>query len=472
MHWTQPQVRLPSIPDREFPVTRYGAVGDGLHDNTSAFAHAIAACAAAGGGRVTIPAGIWLTGPIELKSRVELHAAKGSLITFSRDFNKYPLLHSSYEGIRTVRCMSPISGEGLEDVAITGEGIFDGGGDAWRPVKKWKMTGPQWKRLLEKGGVVDAGGEVWWPTEAAMNGHKLVSELMKCGVDSVEAYAPARDYLRPVLLSLRRCKRVLLDGPTFQNSPSWNLHPWLCEHVTIRNAVVRNPWYAQNGDGLDADSCTDVHVHDTIFDVGDDAICLKSGKNEDGRKLGQPCRNVWIHDCVVYHGHGGFVIGSEMSGGVRDVWVSDCIFDGTDVGLRFKSTRGRGGVVENIHIRNIRMKGIEKEAITFQLFYESSASGEALQPQPVTEETPQFRGIHIQDTDCAGAGTVLEIRGLPEMPVQDITFKNVRLAGKRGIRCEDASGIRFQNVAVRVEHGPTVEVRNSTDVDTDGISEM
>lgn len=471
MNQQQVNVQLPGIPDREFSVTAYGAIGDGIYDNTAAFAKAIEACAAAGGGRVTIPAGIWLTGPIELRSRVELNTAKGALVTFSRDFDRYPLLKTSYEGLRTIRCTSPISGDGLEDVAITGQGIFDGGGDAWRPVKDWKMTKPQWQHLIESGGVLDAKGVMWWPTQAAMDGHRLVSELLASGNDSLEAFQPARDYLRPVLLSLRKCTRVLLDGPTFQNSPSWNLHPWLCEQLTIRNVTVRNPWFAQNGDGLDVESCVDVHVHDTIFDVGDDAICIKSGKNEDGRKLGKPCRNVWIHDCHVYHGHGGFVIGSEMSGGVRDVWVSDCTFDGTDVGLRFKSTRGRGGVVENIHVNNIRMNNIEKEAIVFQLYYETGASEQSLPPQPVTEETPQFRDIHIKNTICVGAETGLEIRGLPEMPVQNITFENVQLSGKRGIRCTDASGIRFRNVTVRAENGPAVDVRSSTDVDTSGILE-
>src|SRR5690606_35184650 len=182
-----------------------------------------------------------------------------------------------------------------------------------------------------------------------------------------------KDFLRPVMVSLVGCNKVLLDGPTFQNSPAWNLHPLMCSNVILRNLTVRNPWYSQNGDGVDLESCKNVLIYNNTFDVGDDAICFKSGKNEDGRKRGMATENVIVKNNVVYHGHGGFVIGSEMSGGVKNVHVSNCTFLGTDVGLRFKSTRGRGGVVENIYISDIDMTNIPTESIRFNMFYGGNA---------------------------------------------------------------------------------------------------
>ena len=214
-------------------------------------------------------------------------------------------------------------------------------------------------------------------------------------------YAAAREFLRPVMISLVECHRVLLDGPTFQNSPAWNIHPLLCEELVIRNITVLNPWYSQNGDGLDLDSCRRVAVYKCRFDVGDDAICIKSGKDEYGRRRGRPTEDVVIVDNVVYHGHGGFTVGSEMSGGVRNILVERCTFLGTDVGLRFKTTRGRGGVVEKIWIRDIQMNDIPTDAIGFNMYYGGEAPTEARggrraaprPAMPVNEGTPQFRDI-------------------------------------------------------------------------------
>jgi polygalacturonase len=463
-----PPVVVPQFPDRDFLVTDYGAVGDGIFHNSSAFSQAIEACSASGGGRVVIPAGIWLTGPIHLKSNVNLHAEAGALVIFSSNFNDYPLIYSTYEGLRTVRCTSPLTAENAENIAITGSGVFDGSGDAWRPVKKWKMTDRQWSKLVQSGGVVDHGKEeIWWPTEKALQAQALVKELLASEATDIELFTPARDYLRPVLLSFRQCRNVLLEGPTFQNSPSWNLHPWLCEHVTVRNVTVRNPWYAQNGDGIDVESCRYVQILDSHFDVGDDAICMKSGKNEDGRRLGKPCEYVFISNCTVYHGHGGFVIGSEMSGGVKHVWVTDCTFIGTDVGLRFKSTRGRGGEVEHIHIRNVRMKDIAGEAITFNMYYEvKDPSGEAA--VPVSEETPRFRDIHIYDSLCVGAGKAVLFKGLPEMPIERIEIDGLTVTANEGVECSYARDIHFRNVSIQPKFGPVYRIQSSDAITLDG----
>ncbi|MEI7026287.1 glycoside hydrolase family 28 protein [Paenibacillus sp. y28] len=462
-----PVVETPRIPDYKVSIVDYGAVPDGETLNTAAIHAAIEACAGQGGGTVVIPAGLWLTGPILMQSRIRLHTEAGALIVFSRNFEDYPLLHTNWEGLEAVRCIAQIYGENLEDVAITGQGIFDGSGEAWRPVKQFKMTDMQWKALTEAGGVLNESRNMWWPSEGALLGTKHVNALQQSGNYNPDDYAPYRDFLRPVLLNLRGCRRVLLEGPTFQNSPSWCLHPWVCEHVTVRDITVRNPWFSQNGDGIDLESCKYVLVERSTFDVGDDAICMKSGKDQDGRRLGKPCEYVTIRDCIVYHGHGGFVIGSEMSGGVRNIIVEECTFIGTDVGLRFKSTRGRGGLVEHIYIRGIRMKDIAKEAITFDMFYEKANDPEM--ELPVSEETPRFEHIYIQDTVCSGAEQAVHLKGLPEMPIQQIHLKRVQLFAKRGIGCTDGLQVTLEDVKVIASGGPAVFVHNSRDIDVRGI---
>lgn len=462
-NWTMPEIELPNIPSASFTITDFGAVGDGVTDNTGAFRKAIAACTEAGGGKVIIPAGLWLTGPIQLASRLELHAQAGATVLFSRNFDDYPLVLSTFEGWETVRCLSPLDGEELEDVAITGSGVFDGNGDAWRYVKKWKLTELQWNKLI-KTGVVD--GDNWWPTEQGMNGAKLVDRLISEGVKDPKAFEPARDYLRPNLLSLRRCKRLLLDGPTFQNSPAWNVHPWASEHVTLRNLTIRNPWYGQNGDGLDLESCRYALVENCTFDVGDDAICMKSGKDKEGRDRGIPSEYIIIRNCIVYHGHGGFVVGSEMSGGVRCVEVSDCTFMGTDIGIRFKTARGRGGVVEDILMKNIRMINIDGEAISFSMFYEGKEGSGTLSEDkhPVTEETPVFRNLHMEDIVCTGAEIAFLIKGLVEMPMEGLTLTRYKAIADRGVECANATHLALTDVDIQVKEGPMVKLHQCSDV--------
>ena len=249
--------------------------------------------------------------------------------------------------------------------------MIDGAGQAWRPVKREKMTGNQWQKLVASGGVLDARERVWWPSAGALAGAEGGYGQLDLS-SSREELEAVRDFLRPVMVSLRECRNILLDGPTFQNSPAWNIHPLMSENLIVRNLTVLNPWYSQNGDGLDLDSTRNVVIYGNKFDVGDDAICLKSGKNAEGRQRARPTEHLVVRDNVVYHGHGGFIVGSEMSGDVRNVYVTDLTFIGTDVGIRFKSTRGRGGVVENIHIANINMVDIPTEPIRFNLFYASS----------------------------------------------------------------------------------------------------
>ncbi len=474
-----PKVQQPSFPDYSVSIKEFGAVADGKTLNTEAINSAIKAVNEKGGGRVVIPAGMWLTGPIQLLSNVNLYTEKNALILFSDDFMLYPIIGTSFEGLNTRRCTSPIWASEAENIAITGYGTFDGSGDSWRPVKKSKLTDSQWKKLLASGGVVD--GNIWYPTEGSLKGAKATKQFNTPeGLQTEEEWNEVRPWLRPVLLSFVKCKKVLLEGATFKNSPAWCLHPLMCEDITLNNVKVFNPWYSQNGDALDLESCKNALIINSLFDAGDDAICIKSGKDKDGRERGIPCENVIVRNNTVLHGHGGFVVGSEMSGGVKNIFVSDCTFLGTDVGLRFKSTRGRGGVVEGIHINNIDMIDIPHEALLFDLFYGGKAAGEETDADvakrakaavpPVTEETPAFRDIHISNITGKNIGRAMFFNGLPEMPIENITVKNVVITETaKGIEISQAKSVELENLIIETE-GDAVKVKSSTDVKVNGKS--
>ncbi len=481
VEFDMPKVQEPTFANNSVRITDFGAVGDGLTKNTKAFEQAIEAVAANGGGKVIIPRGMWLTGPIILKNNINLHAEAGALVIFSKDFNDYPVIETSFEGLDTYRCISPIYGKDLENIAITGSGTFDGNGDAWRTVKKSKLTESQWKAKVQGGGVLSDDGQMWYPSEMAKKGDTPGSNFNVPFYKTKAEYEAVRDYLRPVMVSIVGCNKVLLDGPTFQNSPAWNLHPLMSENVILRNLNVRNPWYSQNGDGVDLESCKNVLIYNNTFDVGDDAICFKSGKDVDGRRRGMATENVIVKNNVVYHGHGGFVVGSEMSGGVKNVHVSNCTFMGTDIGLRFKSTRGRGGVVENIYISNIDMINIPTQAISFNLFYggnspvlevDQRADDEARdeKPVPVTEETPSFKDIYMKDIRVSGADEALALQGLPEMNLQNVSLENALLKAKKGISAVDADGIKLKNVQVITEKGSALTIYNSKNIQVSGLT--
>ncbi len=462
----------PVFPSYSVSIKEFGAVADGTTLNTKAFADAINAVSNKGGGKVIIPRGIWLTGPIVLKSNINLYAEEGALIIFSKNMDDYPLLETSFEGLNTTRCQSPIYGKGLENIAITGSGVFDGSGEAWRQVKKSKLTSDEWKKLVASGGLLNEAGNTWYPSAKSLKGAKLTENFNVPDLKVKEDLESVKDFLRPVMISIVQCKKVLLDGPTFQNSPAWCLHPLMSEEVTIRNLTIRNPWYSQNGDGLDLESCKNVVILNCSFDVGDDAICFKSGKDKDGRDRGMPTENVIVDNCIVYHGHGGFVVGSEMSGGVKNVHVANCTFIGTDVGLRFKSTRGRGGVVENIYVSDINMVNIPAEALLFDLYYtgnspvptaeektQDKAKLAALIPA-VTVETPSFKDIFIKNVTCKGAGRAAFLQGLPEMNLKNIRLNNIHIEAVSGIEMIDSDGIQLEDVYVSTTKGPAIQMKN------------
>ena len=443
------------IPSHEVVLTDFGAIGDGVSLCTDAFEQAFAKLEELGGGRLVVPDGIWFTGPIGLKSHTELHLSDNAVIVFSADQDLYPIIATNFEGLDMMRCLSPIHAENATDIAITGKGVIDGNGAPWRELKKRKVGDDIWKPVVKSGGVLSDDGSVWYPDEGYKKARLTAGSLNK--QDPSLDLQEIKTFLRPVLVSLRSCENILLEGVTFQNSPAWNIHPLWCKNLTVLNIIVRNPHYSTNGDGIDIEACENVYVGGSSFDVGDDAICIKSGKDEDGRRYGKACKDVVIENCTVYHGHGGFVIGSEMSGGAQNILVQDCRFLGTDVGLRFKSTRGRGGLVKDIWCRNIYMKDIVAEAVTFNLYYAGVASTERADAQveeilpPVDETTPEFRDIHFENIVCAGAKQAIYINGLPELPLADVTFKDSRFTATKGVEIHNAQNVTFENVTVNGE---------------------
>ena len=476
---TMPVIGSTKFKKDTFNIKKFDAVADGITLNTVAINKAIAACNKNGGGVVLIPGGMWLTGPIVLKSNVNLHIDRDAVLQFTSDFDQYPLVQGNWEGSTAFRNQSPVSADHAENIAITGSGIIDGFGDAWRAVKKEKLNETQWKRLLTSGGLLSEDKKTWYPSQKSFLGTTVKDPgVIKPGmtVKDVEAY---KDFLRPNLLVFSNCKKVLLEAVTFQNSPAWCLHPLMCEDLTVRNISAKNPWYAQNGDGIDVESCKNFIIENSTFDVGDDGICIKSGRDEEGRKRGMPTENGIIRNNIVYHAHGGFVIGSEMSGGARNLFVSNCSFIGTDVGLRFKTARGRGGIVEKIYVNNIVMKDILGEAILFDMYYMAKdpvpLAGEKretpkVEMLPVTEATPQFRDFHVKNIVCYGAEKGIFIRGLPEMNIQNIELENLVLRSKKGVECEEASNISIKNLRLLVaDTDPVINILNSNNISFDKL---
>jgi polygalacturonase len=476
-----PVIIAPKFKKDTISILKHGAVPDGYTLNTKSINGAIEALHKKGGGVVLVPAGLWLTGPVVLKSNINLHLAYGATLLFTDDKSQYPLVQANWEGLPQMRNQSPISATGATHIGITGKGIIDGNGDVWRAVKKDKLTESQWKKKVGSGGVLSEDKKTWYPSEAFLKASKGPANPGEIKPERDAAYYEAvKDFLRPNLLLLTNCKYILLEGVTFQNSPAWCLHPLMSEHLTVKNIFVKNPWYAQNGDGIDVESCKNVLIENSVFDVGDDALCMKSGRDAEGRKRAMPTENVIIRGCTVYSSHGGFVIGSEMSGGARNIHVSNCTFIGADIGLRFKTTRGRGGVVEDIYISNIYMKDIPGEAILFDMYYMAkdpvALAGEKrelpkVEFKPVDETTPVFRNFYISNVYCNGAAKAIFVRGLPEMHVKNIVLENMVLQADKGIDIQEASGLTLRNIKViSNETNPVIDVVHSDNLLFDKIT--
>ncbi len=390
----------PNIPDFCVDIRNHGAVSDGSTSNTAAIAAAISACAAAGGGRVLIPAGVWVTGPIHWRSRIEIHLAEGAELRFSQRHDDYlPVVRQQRGGIGCMNYSPFLYAVDCEDIALTGPGLCNGQGAAWWP---WKKAQPGMVVLIRM-----CAERV--PVEQRVFG------TVEAGVRS--------DFCQFV-----NCQRVLIEGPTFMDSPAWTIHPVRCDDVTIRQVTVRNPKHAPNTDGIDPDGCRRVLIEHCHVDTGDDGICLKSGWNEDGFEHGRPCEDVLIRHCTVLAAHGGFVIGSEVSGGIQNIHVHDCFFDGTNVGVRIKTKPGRGAFIRNIHVERLRMHAIRREAVLITQFYNGNPHdlSEIDPTLPVTE----IDGVSISALDCDGCTRPVRFHGLSSHPLRGIKLigLNIRAA--------------------------------------------
>jgi len=395
------RIRPPKFASRDFDITGHGARGDGQMNSTESIAKAIDACAQAGGGRVIIPRGDFLTGPIHLKSGVELHLAEGSTLRFSRDPKHYPTVFSRWEGTECWNYSPLLYALDQSNIAITGAGVLDGQADAdhW-----WNWKGGRDKR--EPNQIKDRGA------------------LQKMGEDGT----PVKDrvfgdghYLRPQFIQPYRCQNVLIEGVTIRNSPMWEIHPVLCRNVTVRNVKIDS--HGPNNDGCDPESSTDVLIQGCTFDTGDDCIAIKSGRNADGRRINVPCENLIVDDCNMKDGHGGVSIGSEISGGVRNVFIRNCRMSSPHLerALRIKTNSYRGGVIENISFRDVTVGQVANDAVQIDFFYEEAEGGPF---QPVV------RNVRISGVTCDRSPDALNMRGYASSPIRDVrvehcTFSNV-----------------------------------------------
>jgi polygalacturonase len=425
-------------------VRAYGAVADGKTKCTDAIRKAITAASEQGGGTVYFPAGAFLTGPIHLKSRITLYLDAGAVVKFSTDFDDYlPMVASRWEGIEVTNFSPLIYARDATDIAIRGRGTLDGQGKPW-----WDY----WHRVAAAGSS-GAGPRSKWQ-----------QEFIQRNIDVVTASGYrllALGFLRPPFIQPYNCKNVLIEGVTVTNSPFWTITPLYCENVTIHAVTVHNP-ESPNTDGINPDSCRNVHISDCDISVGDDCITIKSGRDADGRRVNRPAENYTITNCTMAHGHGGVVIGSEMSGGVRNITIANCVFDGTERGIRIKSARGRGGVIEDIRVSNVVMRKIGREAVVLTTFYEKSA------PEPLSERTPVYRNIRFSGLtgDARVAG---DLTGLAEQPLEGISFTDVQLDAAKGFTITDAADVSFHQVVINTEKGPAIVADKTRGLELDGV---
>lgn len=410
----------PTFSSREFNVTKFGATADGATKCTRAFAGAVEACHRAGGGRVVVPAGKFLTGPIHLKSNVELHLSEGAEIIFSDRFEDYlPPVFVRVGGIEIYNYSPLIYARDCSNIAITGPGRLNGNAKAW-----WDWKSKETKEFFNMGAKgVPVEKRVFGKPESA---------------------------IRPSFVSFVSCTNILLEGFTIGSGPNWTIHPIYCENTTIRRVTVDTD--GPNNDGIDPDSCRDMLIEDCTFSTGDDCVVLKSGYNEDGWRVGRPTENVIMRRCFSRRGHGGLVVGSEMSGDVRNVFMEDCEFEGTDRAVRIKSRRGRGGVVENIFARNLRVKNMQREVVIMNMDYSSD------QKQAANEKPPLFRNMQIENVTGDGAPTAILIQGLEDSPIENIRFENLKIASAKGVVCNYARELVFSNVVVTPSKGPVFDL--------------
>ena len=407
-----------------YNVKEFGVIPDGKTINTEAIQKAIDECEKSGGGKVIFPAGEYLTGPLFLKSNVHIEIMAGAKICAIDDINSYPVIDGLWEGIPRKVYASLFTGHNLNNISITGRGIIDGKGQKW-----WELALIT-KDMRKKAGIVEREPEN--PPGSPIK------------------------YRRPRVINLYNCKNILIRDVTILNSPSWTIHPVYCENITIDNISIIQPYESPNTDGINPESCKNVRISNCFVDCGDDCVTIKSGYNEIGRRINIPCENIVITNCTFANGRSAVGIGSETSGGVKNVLISNCVFQNTYRGLRIKTGRGRGNTVENIRATNIIMDNVGT-GISIDMYYDDKDESK----KPVDETTPFFKNIrysHISGINIKKAG---EIFGLPEAPVEGLTFDDVILSAETGMEVKFVKDLSFREVEINVQKGPALTIRDS-----------
>jgi unsaturated rhamnogalacturonyl hydrolase len=412
------RIKVPVFPDRDFSIADFGAVAGGA-DCTEAIAKAITAANAAGGGRVLVPAGEWHTGAIRLKSNVNLHVAEGATLKFFTDPAKFPIVFTRWEGVECMNYSPLIYAFEQENVAVTGKGTLDGSAS----VENWWG----WNRKTAN------------PSRQAAARNRL-NEMGEKGVPVEQRAFGDGSFLRPNFIQPYRCRNVLIEGVTIINSPMWEVHPALCTNVIVRGITISS--HGPNNDGCNPESCRDVLIEDCLFDTGDDCIAIKSGRNNDGRRLDVPSENFVIRNCTMKDGHGGVVIGSETSGGCRNIFVENCTMDSPnlDRALRIKTNASRGGTIESVFMRKVKVGRVAEAVLTIDLLYEEGSKGDF---------PPTVRNISIEQVTSSASPRVMYVRGFPGATIDgikftDCTFKGIQTAEVLG----GADTVTLRNVTI------------------------
>lgn len=412
-----PQLKKPQFPDRTFNIVEYGAKNDGTTKNTEAFRRTIETCSAAGGGKVLVPAGKWLTGAIHLKSNVNLHFEEGAELHFSDDPDDYlPVVFTRWAGIEVYNYSPLIYAHQCENIAITGPGKLFGHGDNWW---EWTRRGERTiKHIYENQVLQDI------PPEQRIGGTPDAA-------------------LRPQFINPVECKNVLFEGFTISApGPFWTFDITYCENVIVRGLHLKT-FGGPNTDGINLNSTKNALVEYCFVSVGDDGVCLKSGINEDAWRVGRSTENIVVRHITVYKSHGGFVIGSDTGGDIRDVYVHDCVFRGTDRGIRFKSNASRGGIVENIYCENITMEDLRYEVIWIETDYGAYMASENGKAYPV------FRNLSFRNITCNNAGEAINMQGTNHTPIENVALENLDISAGKGMNLNWVNGLTVKNVKYR-----------------------
>lgn len=411
------RVNSPQFPDKDFNITDFGAVADGKTNCTEALRKAITAANEAGGGRVVVPAGEFISGTIHLKSNINLYLLAGAAIKFSTDSDMYlPVVYTRWEGVECMNYSPLVYAYGQQNIAVTGEGVLDGQGDD-----------DNWQRFVQK----------------QQSDRERLFEYGQKGVPVEQRTFGNSTKLRPNMVQFYKCKNILIEGVTIKNSPMWHIHPVLSQNITVRDVNVVG--YGANNDGCNPESCRDVLIENCFFDTGDDCIAIKAGRNNDGRRVNEPSENIVIQNCHFKNGHGGVAIGSEMSGGVRNIFAENCIMDSPnlDRAIRIKTNSIRGGFVENVYVRNVAVKEVREAVLKINFYYEEADAGDYM---------PSVSNINMENITCGKSQYALYLKGYKRSPIKDIHLTNCTFEDiEKNSIIENVEDILLENVIINGE---------------------